>query len=189
MQADQANGDTLIFALLFSLNLALGLGFAVPFIKTLSKILPPPKIHRSFLMLMGLYFIEIFFLAMGMGIPVFNVALALFWGLCLGRYLRTRIELRAALKISTWFAFYSSLPAMSFLLIPGIFLAGGANIISIKAASDMGIPSFLPWPTNTILGFYAACGLGALGLKILITNAFVKYLFRHKYKKARTQSS
>ena len=177
MEADQPNGDSFIIGLLFLLNLALGFGFALPLIRTLAKLLPPPKIYKRFLMLMGLYLVETFFLAMGMGIPVFNVALAFLWGPLLGRNLRKRTERSQALKISTRFAFYSSLPAMSFLLIPALALAGGGSIISIQTASDMGIPSFLPWPTNTILGFYAACGFGALVLKILITNAFVKYLF------------
>ena len=180
MDTNQQNGGNFIIGLLFLLNLALGLGFALLFIKNLAKLLPPPKICKRFFMLMGLYLVETFFLAMGMGIPVFNVALAFVWGLLLGRNLRKRTDLAQALTISTRFAFYSSLPAVSFLLIPFIFLFDGANIISVPAASDMGIPSFLPWPTDTILGFYAACGLGALVLKILITNACVKYVFRCK---------
>ena len=177
MDPNQQSGENFIIGLLFLLNLALGFGFAIPLIKILEKFLPPPKIYKRFLMLMGLYLVETFFLAMGMGIPLFNVALAFLWGFLLGRSLRKRTELSKALKISTHFAFYSSLPAMSFLVIPFIMLFNGANIISIETASDMGIPSFLPFPADTILGFYAACGLGALILKILITNACVKYLF------------
>ena len=186
MEPNQSNGDSLVFGLLFLLNLALGFGFAIPLIRILAKLLPPPKIYKRFLMLMGLYLAETFFLAMGMGIPVFNVALAFLWGLLLGHSLRKRTELTQALKISTHFAFYSSLPAMSFLVIPFIMLFSGANIVSVETASDMGIPSFLPFPTDTILGFYAACGFGALFLKIIITNACVKFIFKRN-KKARTQ--
>jgi hypothetical protein len=186
MQLLQEHGESIILSLLFALNLALCFGFLLPVINTFAKILPSPKIRKRFLLTLGLYLTEIFALAMGMGIPAFNVALAFLWGTLLGRYLKNQTDLANALKISTRLAFYSSLPAMSFLVIPILMLAASTNIISIQTASDMGIPSFFPWPTNTILGFYSACALGALALKILITNACVKFIFKRN-NKARTQ--
>lgn len=181
----QEHGEIIIISLLFALNLALCFGFLLPLINTLAKILPSPKIRKRFFLILGLYFIELFALAMGMGIPLFNVALAFLWGTLLGKYLKDRTGLANALKISTRLASYSSLPAMTFLVVPVVMLAAGTNIISVQAASDMGIPDFFPWPTDTILGFYSACAFGALTLKILITNACVKYIFRRN-KKTRT---
>ena len=186
MQLLQEHGESIILGLLFALNLTLCFGLLLPLINTFTKILPSPKIRKRFLLILGLYLTEIFALAMGMGIPVFNVALAFLWGTLLGQHLKNQTGLPNALKISTRLAFYSSLPAMTFIIIPFIMLAGDANIISVQDASDMGIPSFFPWPTNTILGFYAACAFGALALKILITNGCVKFIFKRN-KKARTQ--
>jgi hypothetical protein len=72
---------------------------------------------------------------------------------------------RAAFVISL----YSSLPALSFLVVPFMALAGGRSIISAEGGAAFGIPQSAPWPTNTILGFYAVCSLGALLLKAVLT--------------------
>jgi hypothetical protein len=120
------------------------------------------------------YLIECVALAMGMTIPVLNVGLALAWGLLLGLRLRGRASPHAALRTSLFFGLYSSLPAMSLMLVPALASLGGWHIVSAEDGALFGIPSWLPWPAHTILGFYAGLAAGAVVLKSLITVGAVR---------------
>jgi hypothetical protein len=127
-----------------------------------------------FAALVGAYFIECVALAMGMTIPVFNVGLALAWGVLLGVRLRARASGHEALRAALFFALYSSLPAVSLLLVPVMALVGGWHIVSAEDGARFGIPSFVPWPAHTILGFYAGLAAGTTLMKSLITVGIVR---------------
>jgi hypothetical protein len=130
--------------------------------------------------MVGLYFVECAALVIGMGIPVFSVALAVVWGLLLGRWLRSRATPPARMKPAIALALYSSLPAASFLALPALLLANGWDVVSVAGGARLGIPGFLPWPVNTVLGFYASCALGAVTLKLALTTALARWVMTRR---------
>lgn len=166
-------------------NLLAGFGFAFPMTKVFVKIAEnPAKTFRYYVMLIGVYLLESVVLMMGMGIPVLNVGLAFVWGLVFGRWLRARTSRSEALRTSYWFSLFSSLPAISFILVPVFAGLGGWNILSTETGASFGIPQFLylPWPLNTILGFYMAIIIVAVVLKAIITVGEVNLLVQQKVK-------
>lgn len=170
---------------LVAANLAAGFGFAFPMAKLLAGVAGnPTKVFRCYVMLIGIYFLESAVLVIGMGIPVLNVGLAFVWGLVFGRWLRSRASRKEAQRTSLWFSLYSSLPAISFILVPVFAAIGGWNIVSATDGVRFGIPEFLylPWPLNTILGFYVAIITVAVILKAVITVGEVNLLIRRKEK-------
>ncbi len=164
-------------------NLLAGFGFAFPMAKVLAEMAGKhAKFFRYYVMLIGVYLLESVVLMMGMGIPVLNIGLAFVWGLVFGRWLRARTTRSEALSTSYRFSLFSSLPAISFILVPVFAGLGGWNILSSSAGASFGIPEFLhlPWPINTILGFYLAVIIGTVVLKTVITVGEVSLLFRPK---------
>ncbi len=173
--------------ILVVLNLALGLGCAVPIARLVGRLRSKPKKTLRYLVaLVGLYLVESVALMMGMGIPVFSVMLAFVWGIVLGRSLRVRVPAREALRLTFFISLYSSLPAGSFVIIPVLLWIGGDPILSREFATGFGIPAFFPWPLGTILGFYTACALGAVVLKTVITTGEVGVLLHLAEKPAPT---
>jgi len=159
-------------------NLMVGFVSAIPIAKLLEKINNKQKRYfRYFAILIGVYFIECIAIIMGMGIPVFSIGLAIIWGIVFGFWLRKRASRNEVLKTSFFLSFYSSLPAVSFILIPVIAIISGRNIMNAEQGIQFGIPDFLPDPFNTILGFYLAITIGALVLKTVITATLVRLVF------------
>ena len=164
-------------------NLVAGVGCAIP----LSKLLGGAGTHRlsvfrCFAILLTVYFAESVAVVMGMGIPVFSVGLAFIWGLVLGKWLRSHMPPPDVLKTSLLLSLYSCLPAASFLLVPvGMWISGGA-ILSAEEGIRFGIPDFpyVPWPLETILGFYATLVAGAIVSKVVITMGEVRWLIRSR---------
>ena len=168
-------------------NLLAGFGFAFPMAKVLAMVDgKQAKAFRYYVMLIGVYLFESVVLMIGMGIPVLNVGLAFVWGLVFGRWLRSRTSRKQAQRASLWLSLYSSLPAISFVVVPVFAWLGGWNVLSAADGVRFGIPDFLhlPWPLNTILGFYAAIIMVAVLLKAVITVGEVNLLFRPKEKSA-----
>ncbi len=156
--------------ILIIVNLITGLGCAIPIARLLEKINKKPKtFFRYFAAFISIYLIECIAIIMGMGIPVFSIGLAIVWVMVFGYWLTNRAVKNEVLKTSLFFSLYSSLPAVSFILIPGIAMISGRNIINVEQGIQFGIPNFLPYPINTILGFYLVITIGALVLKTAIT--------------------
>ncbi len=179
--------------ILIIVNLLVGFGCAIPIARLLSKIIRiPKKVLRYFALLICIYFVESVAVAMGMGIPVFSVVLAFLWGIIFGLWFRTKASARDVLKTSFFLSLYSSLPAASFILIPliGLIEHGGRYILSTEEGVRFGIPEFLhlPWPLNTILGFYLALVIGAVVFKTVITTGEVSLLI-HSREKSEISSS
>lgn len=163
--------------ILVILNLAAGFGCAVPVARFMAKTGgKPAKVSHCFAILIGVYFLECTALVMGMGIPVFSMGLAFVWGIVFGLRLRGRMPAHNALKVSFFLALYSSLPVLSFIIIPVLFWIGGVSVLSPEAGADLGIPRFFPWPLSTILGFYVIPALGAAVFKTVITSGGVRLL-------------
>jgi len=162
---------------LIIVNLIAGFVFAIPIAKIFDKLNRKQKsFSRYFAILVGVYFIECIAIVMGMGIPVFSIGLAFIWGILFGFWLQSRISRNKVLKTSFFLSLYSSLPALSFILIPLIAWTSGRNIMNGQEGIRFGIPGFLPGPLNTILGFYLAITIGALVLKTVITTSEVRIL-------------
>jgi len=176
---EHAQNNPIEFALI-TINLVLGIGFAVPVVIVLKKLKDKPRsFFHNFCLLMGIYSGECAAIVMGMGVPVFSVGLALIWGVVLGRWLRDKLEVREALKTSFYMSLYSSLPALSFVIIPILIGFGGRSVLSVEGAGSIGIPIHLPWPLDTILGFYVVPALGAMVLKAIITTGEVSLIIKY----------
>jgi hypothetical protein len=164
--------------ILLMVNLAAGVGCAIPLARLLANVRRKPSgLFRWFAVLIAVYFIEGVALAMGMGIPVFSVGLALVWGIVFGLWLRRAARpVGESLKAALWLSLYTSLPALSFLMIPLLMSLAGWSVLDAAAGERFGIPGFLPWPVSTILGFYVVLALGAAVLKTLSTTGGVRLL-------------
>jgi hypothetical protein len=184
-------GEKVLIILLVTVNLAAGFGFAVPIARLLGEVTGgPARFSRHFAILVSLYFVECMAFSAGMGTQVFSIGLAFFWGVVFGLWLRGRAAPQKVLKTSFLFALYSSLPTVSFgVLILLVWMVGGwlvggrtiaETILSTEAGAELGVPDFVPWPLNTILGFCSALVIGTVVLKTVITTGEVSLLIHLK---------
>lgn len=165
--------------ILVAINLIVGFGVAIPIARLLSEVNNMPKrAIRYFAILILIYFVESIAITVGMGIPVFSVILAFLWGIIWGLWFRSITSPHVALKTSFFMSLYSCLPSASFISIPLIIWIehGGRYILDVKEAISFGIPEFIPWPMNTILGFYVTLVIGAVVFKTVITTGEVSLL-------------
>ena len=63
-------------------------------------------------------------------------------------------------------------------------LFAGRPILSAGEGASFGIPGFVPWPMNTILGFYAILAIGVAVLKTVITTGGISLILHFKEKPA-----
>jgi hypothetical protein len=170
--------ETVFVIILAAVNLAVGFGFSVPIAKLLRRLTGQrTKCFRYFAALVGIYFVECVAFAAGMATQVFSIGLAFVWGIAFGRWLRERATAREVVRTGLLVALYTSAPTASFgvLLLLGK-LVEGSNLISIDQAIAFGIPHFVPWPLNTILGFCVALVIGTVALKTVITAGEISLL-------------
>lgn len=161
-----AAGLTVVIA-----NLALGFGGAAWLAGPLARAKGEPKdVRWNFGLLIGVYFAESAAVAASMATMVLSITLAFVWAAVLGRWFRkSSVDDVQARKTALSFSIYSSLPALSLILIPVVAVFSGRSVVSAHEGLKFGIPSFVPWPMNTILGFFAAVCLISLVLKVVIT--------------------
>jgi len=161
-------------------NLAAGAGGAILLGRHLRGVSGKPAgAARYVAVLLGVYILECVAIVAGMLLPVFSAALAVVWGIVLGRWLRGRASRRAALRTACFVALYTSLPAASFMVVPVMLALGGWPILTADGGARLGIPRFVPWPAGTVLGFFAAVAIGTLVLKTLITTTGTFLLQRY----------
>lgn len=179
------SADEYIVLTLIITNLAAGLGYAVPISRRLRKLTGSVEGKiRYFAMLVGIYFVECIAFSAGMCTQVFSVGLAFVWGIVFGLWLRGLAPAREVLKQAFYVSIYGCLPTASFcILIPAARLVCGGSILSAEEGTSFGIPDFLPWPLNTILGFFAAVLAGTIVLKTTITTATAYWLINRKERK------
>ena len=172
-----------------TLNLVAGFSIAFPLSKLFSRLdREPPRVFRYYVILIGIYFLECVAIVSMMLAPVLSIVLAFAWGICLGLWLRVRTSRGEAIKTSFFLSLYTSLPAVSFIVVPVLALFAGRPVLSAEEGASFGIPGFAPWPLNTILGFYAALALGVVVIKAVITTGAVRILvhFKEKHKRDST---
>jgi hypothetical protein len=169
--------------ILVLLNLGLGLGLAAPLIKLLNRVTPKTQsFFRGFILFIGIYFLECVAIVVAMMLPIFSLGLSFVWGLIFGLWLRDHVSARKVLKTSFFISVFTSLPAVSFLLVPVMGLFTGLDVLNAEEGFRFGIPDFLYWPFNTILGFYAAFSISLVILKTTITTGVVSVLIHLKKK-------
>jgi len=160
-------------------NAAVGMGLSIPVLKVVRAAQEEKaSILRGAAGLVGIYVAECLLLGMGMTVPLFNVPAAFLWGWRLGRRVPRwgREARRAAIEMGI----YTSLPAVSIIMIPILAWYSGWDVFTVEGSRNFGVPASFPWPTNTILGFYACAGMGALVLKVLITSVTAGFLVRRR---------
>ena len=170
--------ESAFIVVLAAVNLAAGLGFSVPIARLLGKVTGKPgRFFRYFTLLIGIYFLECVAFSAGMATQVFSIGLAFVWGMVFGLWLRRRASSRKVLKTSFFLALYTSFPTATFgILLLVAKLVGGGSIIGAEEGAALGIPYFVPWPLNTILGFCTALVIGTVVFKTVITTGEVGLL-------------
>ena len=184
-------GELIVGGVLIGANLLAGLGCAIGLAKMLGKVNNKPKrFLRYWMALVGIYFVECFAVSAGMATQVLTVGLAFIWGIVFGLWLRARAPALKVLKASFFIALYSVLPTVSLILIPAMMWIGGNNVLSAEEGARFGIPRalHLPWPMNTILGFFGAIVIGTAIFKTVITVGEVSLLI-HLGEKSADNSS
>jgi hypothetical protein len=178
--------DYWVVLLLAVFNLSVGVGLAFPLTRNLQQIRGVRgKSFRYFLIFIGIYFAESVAFPMGMCTQIFTVFLSFVWGLVFGLWLRKYSQRNRIIRLAILVAVYGSLPTASFcILITILKVIEGGNILSAAEGVAFGVPDFLPWPFNSILGFSAALLAGTLILKILVTSVTASYVTRHSKIKA-----
>lgn len=162
-------------------NLCFGFGFSIPLTKLLNEVKPRPhRFFRYFIMFICIYFLECVAIVAAMLLPVLSIGLAFIWGIIFGLWLRGYASAHKLLKTSFYISLYSSFPGASFILVPVIGLFTGWDVLSSEEAIRFGIPDFLYFPFNTILGFFATLSLGLVIIKTAITTGLVSLLIHLK---------
>ncbi len=138
------------------------------------------SIHRRYGILVSVYLVECVAMVLGKGIPLFSIFLSFVWAAIFGMQLSNRESRPAVRKAAFFLSLYTSLPAMTFIIVPVGALAAGTDIASVEVGSRFGIPqfSFVPAPVRTILGFYIVLVLGGFAFKTLITMCGVALVVR-----------
>ena len=172
---------TMILSLI-AVNLVAGFGLAVPMAKQLRAISGRQKgIFHYFVMLVGIYFLEGIAFTFGMCTQVFTIAMSFVWGAIFGLWLKGLASKRKIIRQILFVSLYGCLPTVSFALIILIFwVVSGNGLLNVEQATQFGIPDFVPWPFNTMLGFCIALAAGTIILKTLLTAGVAGWIVRRK---------
>jgi hypothetical protein len=123
---------------------------------------------------LGLYFLECIAFAWGMCTQIWSLILSIEWGILFGMWLKGLAPHRRIIRQMLFVSLYGCLPAVSFaaiLLI--VWVISGNGLLNAEQARNFGIPDFVPWPLNTVLGFCVALAAGTIILKTFITTGIV----------------
>jgi len=161
--------ETLLILALAALNLFAGVATAIPIAKRL-RLERPARFLWCYAACLGIYLTECVAFAMGMATQVCTLMLAIGVGAVLGAWLPHSTPLARVCRLGSFLGGYGSLPTVTFSLLIGVaWMWNGGPMLSAEAGHQFGIPDFVPWPLNTILGFCVALGLGTVVLKCVLT--------------------
>jgi hypothetical protein len=159
-------------------GLILGAFLAVGFARLTQK---PNRFLKYLALSLGLYFLECIAFAWSMGTQIFSIILSIEWGILFGLWLKGLAPQKRIIRQMFFVSLYGCLPAVSFaaiLLI--VWVTSGNGLLNAEQAYNFGIPDFVPWPLNTILGFCVALAAGTIILKTFITTGIVALIVRDK---------
>jgi hypothetical protein len=174
------NSDKYIVIALIIVNLAAGFGCAVPITHSIRKTTGRmEKFFQYFAMLVGIYFVECVAFTAGMCTQILTAVLGFVWGVIFGLWLRNIAPAKKILKTAFFVSLYGCLPTCSFaVLLVTIWVISGNSFLNVEQAYDFGIPQFVPWPFNTMLGFCVGLAIGTILLKTAITTGTASLLVR-----------
>lgn len=160
------------------MNLAAGFGCAIPIANSFRKVTGrKEKFFRYFAMFIGIYFVECVAFAAGMCTQVLTVAMGFVWGVSFGLWLRNITPVKEILKTAFSVSLYGCIPTCSFsVILVALWVISGNSLMNVEQADKFGIPQFVPWPFNTMLGFCAGLAIGTILLKTAITTGTVRML-------------
>ena len=175
-------GGIVLISTLAITNVLACFGCAVPFAKGLGRLMGAPnRFLRYFAMLVGIYFLEGIAFTWGMCTQAFTIALSLVWGVIFGLWLKGLAPKRNIIRQVLFVSLYGCLPTVSFALILLIFwIVSGNGLLNVEQAYQFGIPDFVPWPLNTMLGFCVALAAGTIILKIVLATGIAALIVREK---------
>jgi hypothetical protein len=162
------------------MNLATGFGCAVPITNSIRKATGRmEKFFRYFVLVVGIYFVECVAFAAGMCTQVLTVMLGFVWAVTFGLWLRNIAPAKEILKTIFFVSLYGCLPTCSFaVILVAIWVIVGNELLNVEQADKFGIPQFVPWPFNTMLGFCAGLAIGTILLKTAVTTGMVSIFIR-----------
>ena len=161
-------------------GIMLGIILAVGFTRLTKK---PDHLIRYLALSLGLYFLECVAFAWGMGTQILSLVLSIEWGILFGLWLKGIAPQKQIIRQMLFVSLYGCLPTVSFaaiLLI--IWIISGNGLFSVEQAYKFGIPDFVPWPFNTMLGFCVALAAGTIILKTTITTGIIALIVPDKEK-------
>jgi hypothetical protein len=130
---------------------------------------------------LGLYFLECVAFTWSMGTQILSIILSIEWGILFGLWLKGLAPQKQITRQIFFVSLYGCLPAVSFAAILFvIWIISGNGFLNIEQARQFGIPDFVPWPLNTMLGFCVALAAGTIILKTIITTGIVALIVRDK---------
>ncbi len=139
------------------------------------------RFRRYLLMMLGLYFFECLAFAWGMCTQILSIALSIEWGVLFGLWLKGLAPSKRIIRQMLYVSLYGCLPTVSFAtLLIIIWLISGNGLLNVEQAYQFGIPDFVPWPFNTILGFCLALATGTIILKTTLATGIVSLIVRNK---------
>ena len=177
----EARGWKEMEAALIIVNVVAGAGGAYLFAHGLRRIGTGERsIHRLFGVFASVYFVECVAMVLGVGIPVYSIFLSFVWAAVFGMHLSKWESKAAVRKTSFILSIYTSLPVMTFVIVPITALAGGRDIAGVGSGIRFDVPqhTFVPPPLGTILGFHIMMAAAGFALKTLITMGGVALVAR-----------
>jgi hypothetical protein len=157
----------------------LGIILAIGFARLTKK---PERFIRYIALSAGLYFLECVAFAWGMGTQIWSLALSIEWGILFGLWLKGLAPQKQIIRQMIYVSLYGCFPAVSFAVVSLIvWVICGNGLLNVEQARNgFGIPDFVPWPLNTVLGFCIALAAGTIILKTSITTGIVALIVRDK---------
>lgn len=156
----------------------LGIILAIGFARLTKK---PEHFVRYIALSAGLYFLECVAFAWGMGTQIFSIILSIEWGILFGMWLKSLAPQEQIIRQMFFVSLYGCLPAVSFsVILLIIWVISGNGLLNVELAYKFGIPDFVPWPFNTVLGFCVALAAGTIILKTFITAGIIALIVRDK---------
>jgi hypothetical protein len=175
-----AFSGNIVIITLAVLNLAGGIGFAVPLTYRLCEITSRQNHFVKFYALMlGLYFFECVAFAWGMCSQILSIAISIEWGILFGLWLKGLAPVGKIIKQITLISLYGCLPTVSFaVIIAAFWVISGNGLLNVEQAYQFGIPDFVPFPLNTVIGFCVALAAGTIILKTAFAAGITSLIVR-----------
>jgi hypothetical protein len=139
------------------------------------------RFFKYLVLSLGLYFLECVAFAWSMGTQILSVLLSVEWGILFGLWLKGLAPQKRIVRQIFLVSLYGCLPTVSFsVILFVVWVISGNGFLNVEQARNFGIPDFVPWPLNTMLGFCVALAAGTIILKTLATTGIAALIVHDK---------